>query len=55
MYRQLMLMTLLIFLSACSPKKMMVSERLSPFDLNGTIATIQKNAQLGYTQSDRYE
>jgi len=45
MYRQLMLITLLIFLSACSPKKMMVSERLSPFDLNGTIATIQKNAQ----------
>lgn len=45
MYRQLMLMTLLIFLSACSPRKMMVSERLSPFDLNGTIATIQKNAQ----------
>jgi uncharacterized protein (DUF302 family) len=45
MYKHLILLSVLLFLSACSPKSMMVSERLSPFDLDGTIAVIRKNAQ----------
>ncbi|KOO57630.1 hypothetical protein WH43_13735 [Rheinheimera sp. KL1] len=37
-------MTAVFWLAACSPKSMVVNERLSPFDLGDTITTIQKNA-----------
>lgn len=45
MYKHILSLSAVLWLAACSPKSMVVDERLSPFDLTETISTIQKNAQ----------